>query len=99
MNITHTGTVWGAWHGGANYSPTPWTQAERFESLEACTRAFEDRAGTDPFYPCVYRDPAEQGGPTMVVFFYDPATTDDGDPYPDVLLEFDVRGDLVISPC
>lgn len=90
----HDGPVWGAWHGGANYNPTPWDEAERFESLEACWEEF-DRRPSDPFYPAVPKDTPDNGGPTMVIFFYDPSGV--RDPYPDRLLRFSDYGVSLIN--
>jgi hypothetical protein len=83
------------WHGGASYAPgkIP-ADLEPFDSLADAVRAFDARADSwETYYPCVEREPAEEGGQSAWIFFYDPAN-DPGDPCPDRIIEYGPRGDI-----
>lgn len=95
--------VWMLWHGGVNYSHGYIADdTEAFESLAEAKRVFDSRADSwNTYYPCVDRIPAEDGGPSAWIFFYDPNAEENGpgDPYPDRVLEYGPRGGLRLNYC
>lgn len=94
---------WILWHGGSSYAHGyVETDAEVFESISELKRAFDARADSwNTYYPGVDRVPAEDGGPSAYVFFYDPndPSNGPGDPYPDRVIEFGPRGGVRVTPC
>lgn len=101
--------VWAIWHGGANYSGSGAEWVESFPSVKAAKDEFDRRTvwGRGSFRyvnqepipdigtPLVYNDTAENGGPTMWLFFHDP--TNDGDLYPDRVMEYGKRGGITVT--
>jgi hypothetical protein len=94
--------VWMLWHGGTNYAAGYIEDdIEAFDSIKECERSFDRRADSwNTYYPCVERDPAENGGQSAWLFFYDPNDEANGvrDPYPDQILEYGPRGGLRRTP-
>lgn len=102
--------VYALWHGGAGYSPSDMDDLESFASIEAAKDAlhsrmrngywqrqdfpFVNREPASVFTPCVEGDPAEDGGSSMWIYFYNP--TEVGDPYPDRIIEFGPRGGVKV---
>jgi hypothetical protein len=89
--------VWMLWHGGSSYaSPRMPEDLERFDSIAEAKRSFDARADSSAtFYPCVEREPSEDGGQSAWLYFYDPSGV--RDPYPDRILEYGPRGGLMVS--
>jgi hypothetical protein len=77
------------WHGGSSYSPPTCEDTEEFDTIAELKRSFGSRSD-DRYYPCVYDDVPEEGGPEGWVFFHDPRTGPDD--YPDRLIHFGPRG-------
>lgn len=92
---------WMLWHGGASYAHGDIVaDIEHFDSLRAAMRSFDSRADSwNTYYPCVEREPAENGGQSAWIFFADPNDPANGprDPYPDRILEYGPRGGLKVS--
>lgn len=89
--------VWMLWHGGGSYAHGYIPEdLEHFESFAEAKRSFDRRADSSAtYYPCVEREPAEDGGQSAWIFFYDPSEV--CDPYPDRILEYGPRGGLRVS--
>jgi hypothetical protein len=94
--------VWMLWHGGASYAAGDIMEdIEEFDSLRAAARNFDNRADSwNTYYPCVEREPQEEGGQSAWIFFHDPRDESNGpgDPYPDRILEYGPRGGVRITP-
>lgn len=81
------------WHGGSGYAPPDQfvrEHIEEFDTVGEAIEAFRSRADFDPYYPCVEALPAEEGGASAWLCFDDPY--ENGDLYPDRILEFGPRG-------
>lgn len=98
------------WHGGASYSaPSIPDDVEIFPSLADAVAEFDNRAAGRALYhyadgrtddtetDAVSRKPAENGGPTMTVWHYDPR--EERDPYPDRVIEFGPKGGILVKRC
>jgi hypothetical protein len=85
------------WHGGASYACGYIPEdLEHFDSLRAAKDSFDRRADSwATYYPCVEREPSEEGGQSAWIFFYEP--TENCDAYPDRILEYGPRGGLLVS--
>lgn len=86
------------WHGGASYASFDAERdGEHFPSIAAAMRAFERRQW-DSYYPCVYSDTPENGGPEAWLIFANERTwatiKGSGDLYPDRTLAFGPRGGI-----
>lgn len=93
--------VWMLWHGGASYAVGDiMHDIEEFDSLREAIRSFDGRAdSSNTFYPCVEREPQDEGGQSAWIFLYDPRSEDvRGDPYPDRILEYGPRGGVRLTP-
>jgi hypothetical protein len=86
--------VWMLWHGGSSYAVGYVADdTEHFDTLKEALRSFDARAdSSNTYYPCVEREPADEGGQSAWIFFYDPRG--ERDPYPDRILEYGPRGGL-----
>lgn len=85
------------WHGGSSYAHSELDDVEEFASLRALLDSFDRRADSwNTYYPCVEREPAEDGGQSAWIFFYDPREAS-GDPYPDRIAEYGPRGGLRVT--
>ena len=87
------------WHGGSGWAHGyVCDDVERFDSLREAKRAFDSRT-RDPYYPCVSDEPAQDGGPSAWIFFYDPndPANGTGDAYPDRVMEFGPRGGVQVT--
>ena len=84
------------WHGGSSYAVfdvhNP-DDVERFPSLAAAKEEFLSRL-SDPYYPCVYADTPEHGGPEAWCFYGDEVGE-----YPDFILYFGPRGGIRVELC
>lgn len=85
------GPVWFAWHGGASYSPPSWaegleTAASVADVVDILESRFHNRDG---------RTPAVDASSGAVVFYADPAGSED--PYPDLTVDM-VGGEYLASP-
>lgn len=87
---------WMLWHGGPGYAPGEIPgDLERFDSLWEAVDSFDVRADSwNTYYPLVSRKPAEDGGQSAWIFFYEPG---DADPYPDRIIEYGPRGGLHVT--
>ena len=87
---------WMMWHGGSSYGAgTIPDDLETFDSIADAVSAFRSRAEIfDPYYPCVYSDTVEDGGPSAWLFL---AFPDGRDPYPDRVIEYGPRGGCIVS--
>lgn len=86
------------WHGGSSYAVGGYEDIEVFDTLQDAKDAFRSRADFDPYYPCVSQDEPEGGGPEAWLWFKR-KPEDDGDLYPEVLLQFGPRGGLITRRC
>lgn len=86
---------WMLWHGGSSYAHGYIPEdLEHFGGLTEAIRSFDARAdSSNTYYPCVEREPAEDGGQSAWIFFAEPG----GDPYPDRILEYGPRGGLRVT--
>ncbi len=85
------------WHGGASYSAPYPDDAEDFNSLREAAEEFDRRSSSlETFYPCVEREPAEEGGPEAWIMFCG-ADELGADVYPDRLISFGPRGGVRIE--
>ena len=80
------------WHGGAGYACSDYNDIESFESLDEALHAFRSRLN-DSYYPCVETATPEEGGPCAWLWFHE-KPADDGDLYPDRVIELGPRGGL-----
>lgn len=85
-------TVWVCWHGGANYSPTPATDAVEVDGVPGA-RALADGyyRNVDGSTPCVGDDSE------VWVYFADPREA--SDPYPDRIVKRDASGAWFAEVC
>ena len=89
--------VYMLWHGGSSYSVGGYDDIESFDSLGIARDEFELRTRSHmTFYPCVSTDTPDNGGPSAWIFLYS-KPDDNGDLYPDRVMEFGPRGGIQIS--
>jgi hypothetical protein len=84
------------WHGGSSYAVFDVNNpddVERFPSISAAMNEFSSRL-SDPYFPCVYADTPEMGGPSAWCFYGD----DVGD-YPDFIISCGPRGGVRRDRC
>ena len=81
------------WYGGSSYAPSLPEDAETFPSIIAAMDEFSSRF-SDPYFPCVYADTPEMGGPSAWCFY-----GDDVGEYPDFIISCGPRGGVRRDRC
>ena len=81
------------WQGDSSYAPPLPEDAETFPSVSAAMNEFSSRL-SDPYFPCVYADTPEMGGPSAWCFY-----GDDVGEYPDFIISCGPRGGVRRDRC